>query len=207
MAKDGELDKCMKLNLGCGTRPIPGWINLDSQANPGVDVVANLDQLQNQSQNQLQDSKLPFADESIDEFMMSHVLEHIAKPLPLFQELYRIAKPNARMQIQMPYGSSDDAWEDPTHVRAYFIGSFGYFTQPYYWRADYGYTADWQPQKIILFVRKNHHGNRTQQELHNYVMTTRNVVVEMHVELFSVKPARSRQKELQHNPEILFNFI
>ena len=64
------------------------------------------------------------------------------------QELWRIAKPNAKMVIRVPHGASDDAWEDPTHVRAYFSNSFGYYSQPYYWRADYGYRGDWLHEKL-----------------------------------------------------------
>jgi SAM-dependent methyltransferase len=68
----------------------------------------------------------------------------------LMQELHRIAKPNGKLVIRCPHGASDDAWEDPTHVRAFFARSFGYFSQPFYWLADYGYRGDWQPAKIVL---------------------------------------------------------
>jgi hypothetical protein len=43
----------------------------------------------------------------------------------LMQELHRIAKPNGKLVIRCPHGASDDAWEDPTHVRAFFARSFG----------------------------------------------------------------------------------
>jgi len=52
---------------------------------------------------------------------------NISNTLRLMQELWRIAKPDAHMTIRIPHGSSDDAWEDPTHERAYFANSFGYF--------------------------------------------------------------------------------
>jgi SAM-dependent methyltransferase len=118
------------------------------------------------------------------------VLEHINKPLPLLQELHRIAKPGAAAVIATPYGSSDDAWEDPTHVRPYFINSFGYFSQPYYWRADYGYRGDWRVKNIKLFVAS---AEITMATVH----IARNVVKEMVVELEAVKPIRKPEKELQ----------
>jgi predicted SAM-dependent methyltransferase len=98
-----------KLNVGCGRSTLPGWINLDGYALHGVDIVADLEQCVG--------SPLPIASDSISEFLLSHVLEHIQNALPMMQELYRIAVPEAIMTVRVPYGSSDDAFEDPTHVR------------------------------------------------------------------------------------------
>src|SRR5262245_44004550 len=114
-----------RLNVGCGRNVIPGWINLDAQPLPGVDIIADLERCA--------EVPLPLGGDSVDEFLLSHVIEHIHAPLPLMQELHRIARPGAKAFIRVPYGSSDDAWEDQTHVRAYFLQSFGYFSQPYYW--------------------------------------------------------------------------
>lgn len=36
------------------------------------------------------------------------------------EELHRIAKQDAIFTCRVPYGSSDDAYEDPTHVRQFF---------------------------------------------------------------------------------------
>lgn len=122
----------MKVNLGAGRRPMDGWVNVDCVPLPGIDVVANLDDPDK--------VELPWDDDSVDEFAIIHTLEHIAHPLPLMQELWRAAKPAAKITIACPYGSSDDAWEDPTHVRAMFLRSFDYFGQPFYHRAQYNTT-------------------------------------------------------------------
>lgn len=82
----------------------------------GVDLVCDLE---------TEGPALP--DNSADEFLASHVLEHLRNPLPLMAECWRIAKPGALFVARVPYGSSDDADEDPTHVR---------------WRADYGFRGD-----------------------------------------------------------------
>ena len=102
--------------------------------------------------NNCKSEKIPFDDNTVDGFYMSHVFEHISDTLSLMSELYRIGKNGAKLFIRLPHGSSNDAWEDPTHVRAYFECSFVYFSQPAYSRADYGYTADWQVKKIYLIV-------------------------------------------------------
>jgi|SRR5688572_11501376 len=188
-----------KLNVGCGRNPLPGWINLDAVALPGVDVVADLEHCAQ--------TPLPLSDNSISDFLLSHVLEHIERPLPLMQDLWRVASPGARMVIRVPYGSSDDAYEDPTHARRYFLGSFGYFGQPFYWRADYAYRGDWQPERITLLVSKAKHKGRSPQEIMQRVMTLRNVVQEMIVELHCVKPAREPRRELQQAPEIKVQLV
>lgn len=146
-----------RLNVGCGRTPMPGWINLDSRALAGVDVVADLEQCAH--------APLPFDSDSIDEILVSHVIEHIRSPLPMMQELHRVARPGALATIRVPYGSSDEAWEDPAHVRPYFLQSFGYFSQPYYWRADYGYRGDWRPLKTTLLMDGKIYGKMTWDEL------------------------------------------
>ena len=136
-----------------------------------------------------------------------HVLEHIKHPLPLMQELWRTALPDARMVVRVPYGATDDAYEDPTHVRQYFLNSFGYFCQPFYWRADYAYRGDWQPERITLFVSKVKHQGLSPQDIRERVMTLRNVVQEMVAELRCVKPRREPKRELQKAPEIKIKLV
>lgn len=174
----------VKLNVGCGRNPLKGWINIDRVELPGVDIVT-----------QTMHYSLPMlSDNSVDEFLLSHVIEHIHETLPFMQELYRVAKPGAQMTIRTPYGSSDDAWEDPTHVRPYFINSFLYFSQPAYWRADYGYRGDWQIKEIALRARADYRPNG--------IFWDRNVIAEMVAKLEAIKPMREPRRELQQAPQV-----
>jgi hypothetical protein len=183
-----------KLNVGCGRNIIPGWTNLDSYPLPGVDLVADLEQCGTQA--------IPVESDSIDEFLLSHVIEHIRNVLPMMQELHRVAAPNAVMTVRTPFGSSDDAFEDPTHVRNMFVGSFGYFSQPYYWRADYGYRGDWLTETVTLQLAKHLHP-LPDAELWDRVQRERNAVVEMVATLRAVKPIREPRGELQQPPRIV----
>lgn len=192
-------DPPSRLHLGCGRTILKGWLNVDSFPLDGVDIVADLDHC---------DTKpLPIESNSVGEILASHLLEHIARPLPLMQELYRIAIPGCRATFHTPYGSSDDAYEDPTHVRQYFIGSYGYFSQPYYWRADYGYRGDWQPERLVLKVEAARIADRSPEGVHRVVMRERNVVREMVAELVAIKPAREPKRELQKRPQVQFLFV
>ena len=183
-----------RLNLGCGHDIRQGWLNLDVESHSGVDIVANLDNCAH--------TPIPLSDNEIDEFLLSHILEHIKEPLPLMQELHRIAKPNATAIIRTPHGASDDAYEDPTHYRQYFHGSFIYFSQPCYWRANYGYTGDWQVNAVELHIRKKGNEDLQVDDLMKRINTLRNQVLEMVVTLTAIKPVRAADRSLQRAPDI-----
>ena len=55
----------VRLQLGCGNDPKPGWINHDLVQLEGVDIV-----------HDLHDRPWPWADNSIDEIWAKDVLEH-----------------------------------------------------------------------------------------------------------------------------------
>lgn len=186
----------MRLNLGCGNDVRDGWVNIDSHERPGV-LVADLAD---------PNLSLPFPDDHFTEIEASHLIEHIAVPLPLLAELHRVAANGCKLTFRCPHGGSDDAWEDPTHVRAYFPGSFLAFSQPYYWRVSnngngYGYAGDWQPVKVTLNL---HDWAKQARDKNTVVFTCRNAVAEMVAELRAVKPARPARRDLMNPGQIIF---
>jgi SAM-dependent methyltransferase len=183
-----------RLNVGCGRNIQEGWVNLDSVALPGVDIVHDLERVR--------EAPIDLPDETVNHFLLSHVIEHVRDSLGLMQELWRLATPEAIAVVRVPHGGSDDAWEDPTHVRAYFPGSFGYFSQPFYWRADYGYRADWNPEKLTLLVDRTRCAGLNAQGTLAKTQYERNVVREMICEMRAVKPMRESRRELQTRAQI-----
>lgn len=167
----------LRENLGCGRNAMAEWVNVDAVALPGVDVVADLDRCRTMP--------LPFADDSADAFLLSHVIEHLRDPLALMQESHRIARPGALATVRSPYGSSNDADEDPTHVRRMFVQSFGCFSQPCDWRGD------WRPRRVTLHVARDGNAGLAPREILDRVHALRNVVFEMVAELEAVKPQRA----------------
>ncbi|MCK5282773.1 MAG: methyltransferase domain-containing protein [Nanoarchaeota archaeon] len=81
-----------KLNLGCGTKTMDGFINLDKINAPGVNVTHDLD-----------DFPYPFGDDSLDYIITEHVLEHIGKYHETIKELVRILKPRGILEVVVPY--------------------------------------------------------------------------------------------------------
>lgn len=189
-----ETAQARKLHLGCGRDVRDGWVNLDLVPGQGIDVVADLDQCSSK--------RLPFEDDVFDEVLGSHLIEHIRNPLPMMQELHRVCREGARAVFRTPHGASDDAFEDPTHVRQYFPGSFMYFAQPMYWRADYGYRGDWQPETVYLRVRPESLEGKRPEQVFAEINLLRNMVVEMCVVLRCVKPIREPRRDLIARPAI-----
>lgn len=186
----------IKLNLGCGSDILPGWINIDLAGTPNVDVAFDLETCGI--------NRLPFSDNSVKEIRASHLLEHIDRILPMMQELHRVARPNALLQAAMPHGAHDDAWADPTHRRAMWMRSFRYFQQPFYDFADYGYTGDWRLDVVYYRVNRADAGEDAPQRLLRRVDAERNLVWEMLVDLRAVKPVRARDRALMTSPDVKF---
>ncbi len=107
----------MKLNLGCGTDYKSGWKNVDS-GNTKCDVKHDIEKF-----------PWPFEDSSVDEILMKHVFEHISKInfLDVMKEIYRVCEKGAIINIEAPYGGSDNFWTDPTHKFPMTTRTFDYF--------------------------------------------------------------------------------
>ena len=47
-----------------------------------------------------------------------------------FEELHRVARPDAKLFVRVAHGARDDAWQDPAQQRVWTEGSFAHFAQP-----------------------------------------------------------------------------
>jgi len=92
----------IKLNLGSGDKPLDGYINIDL---PEID---------------LEEAKLPYDDNVVDEVYMRHVLEHINNRENLVREIYRVLKPNGMFVCILPVNSSNISHKSYRHFKSYF---------------------------------------------------------------------------------------
>jgi hypothetical protein len=188
----------MKLNIGCGGNPWEGWINIDWINKPGVDIVMDIDK---------DKWDLSLYENKATEMVMSHILEHLKNPLFVMEQLWHVAAPGCKLLVKVPYGSSDNAWEDQTHVRPYFIGSFQYFSQAPYVVNDYGYRGDWEVRRIVLNVDTNKCDSNDGQAVLEEINTKRNMVKEMTVEMEAIKPRRTIKVGDITKYDIALNFV
>jgi hypothetical protein len=87
------------------------------------------------------------------------------------------------------------------------VNSFGYFSQPWYWRTDYSYRGDWQVETIVLKVSAAQFRNKQKVEMLGMVNAHRNMVQEMVAKLRAIKPAREPKAELRTAPKIEFELV
>jgi len=106
------------VDLGCGSSKKVGTIGLDILKLPGVDYVVNLE-------NGL--SFIP--DNSIDQYVTSHFLEHVENLEVLLKEVHRTLKPNGLIEIKVPHFSNPYYYSDYTHKRFFGLYSFDYFSK------------------------------------------------------------------------------
>lgn len=163
------------LHLDGGREYIPGWINAGSGAGR-FDMSFDLQHARGQ--------RLALDDGVLDGIHLSHVLEGVRDAQALFEELYRAARPDAKLFVRVAHGARDDAWRDDAQQRVWTEGSFAHLAQPVQPEAS-AYRGDWSVESIRLVAATR----ASVDEL----LATRNAVHEMVVELRAVKPARARR--------------
>lgn len=106
-----EKNGFVKVDMGCGQNCTVGpdgvkYLGLDFANCQGVDIVHDLTGF-----------PYPFEDESVDEIVSNHFVEHLTGEdfMKHFNECYRILKKGGQMRVVHPYCFSVRAFQDPTH--------------------------------------------------------------------------------------------
>jgi predicted SAM-dependent methyltransferase len=119
----------IKLNLGSGRRPRPGYVNVDKVGAPDL-------------RWDLEVFPWPWGDDTVSEINLSHVLEHLGATTEIYfgiwKEMYRVCAAGALVHITVPHPRHDDFMTDPTHVRAIGPQSLYHFSKRNneYWIAN-----------------------------------------------------------------------
>ncbi len=85
----------VKLNLGCGDKHLPHYINVDiveSRLGHKPDVVCDIRVLE------------PFKDQTVDEVLAVHVIEHVHRweVLGVLKEWFRVLRPGGKIVLETP---------------------------------------------------------------------------------------------------------
>lgn len=107
------------LDVGCGKAKAPGAIGIDRNRNSQADIIHDLDIF-----------PWPLAANEFDLILCRHTIEHIADMIGFMEEVHRIARADARVEIVTPHFSNRFSFTDPTHLRHLSIRSFDYFKPP-----------------------------------------------------------------------------
>ena len=107
------------LDIGCGPyKRGPHWVGMDNRKLPGVDIVHDLEKI-----------PWPIKSYSVITLIANHVLEHL-KPwltVDIFNEMWRVCKPEGQLVVGVPYGVNDLYVQDPTHCNPFNERTFQYF--------------------------------------------------------------------------------
>jgi len=107
----------MKISIGSGYKKFKGFVNVDNNPQCEPDHVVDLEK-----------DKLPFDDSSVDEIKAHHILEHIGDGFfHLMQEMYRVCKDGAIIDIQVPHHRHEVFFGDVTHIRPITVESLRQF--------------------------------------------------------------------------------
>lgn len=96
-----------RLNIGCGPKPEPGWVNADLYGSP--DVRFDLRR------------RWPFESASFDTVFSSHTLEHFSGD-DLFHIMYesgRVLRQGGHLLALVPYGFSATHFSNPFHKQVW----------------------------------------------------------------------------------------
>jgi predicted SAM-dependent methyltransferase len=185
----------MRLNLGCGDARMEGYLNVDKEAGCKPDKILDLEVF-----------PWDFKDNSVDQIILSHVLEHLGQTsqtyLLIMRELYRICKAGAKIDIKVPHPRHDDFITDPTHVRPILPGQFNMYSkkQNKEWReqgvantplADY-LDIDLEVEDVTWvldnrWLQRLQDGKITSEELAEKAEHEFNIIKEVHIQLKVVK--------------------
>ncbi len=105
-----------KLNFGCGRDIKPGWDNVDIQKGKGIKKSFDFNKF-----------PYPLQDSYYDYIYLDNVLEHLMDSQRVLEELWRIGKNEAIIEIIVPHYSNKGAYSDLEHVHFYNEISFKNF--------------------------------------------------------------------------------
>ena len=159
----------IRLNLGCASRPLPGYVNIDLDTleemkarYPNLTIPDDLQIFQYDIFN------LPYPDGSVSEVRCDSMLEHLSfrEEKKFFHEMKRVLKPGGLLVFSVPdfedlvknWLAAEDDWrdfyrDDPEAIaRQHWFGQYSYSTKT---RWGYMTASLYGPQNSEGQVHKN----------------------------------------------------
>lgn len=111
----------MKINIGAGDVKLEGYVTLD------YDALSNPDY-----QLDVEKDGFPFEDNTVEAVVAHHILEHLGEGyFHCLQEIYRVCKHGAIVDIRVPHPRHDSFLADPTHRRPITVVGLQLFSKKF----------------------------------------------------------------------------
>ena len=118
------------INLGCGNRPLTGFVNTDFYNKKFADEIFDLN------------LDFPFEESSCDLLYSDNVCEHLHDTVAFINSCYKCLKPGGHLVIKVPYFKSKHAFVDPTHFKFFTIQTLDYFVNGKFFNEKYRFTEN-----------------------------------------------------------------
>lgn len=180
----------MKINIGAGDTKEDGYITIDYDSHSNPDYNLNLET-----------DRLPFEDNTVEVVKAHHILEHLGDGyFHCLQEIYRVCKHGAIIDIVVPHPRHDTFLADPTHRRPILPIGLQLFSKKFnklcrekgyassrlgdYFNVDfeilnYRYTID--------DSLKQDFSGASEKQIEDISNRNNNIVIEIHIQLTVIK--------------------
>jgi len=115
--RDADLRGLMKVDIGGGLNPYPGYFTVDLRET--ANIVQDLN------------DGIPLPDNSVGVLNASHILEHLHDKTKIMGEIHRVLAHGGWAFIEIPSTDGRGAFQDPTHVSYWNENCFLYYTDAY----------------------------------------------------------------------------
>jgi predicted O-linked N-acetylglucosamine transferase (SPINDLY family)/glycosyltransferase involved in cell wall biosynthesis len=160
--RSAGIRKEVRVDLGCGDNKPEDCFGVDSIPGPQVDLVADLTRI------------FPFRNNSVDYLRAYDAIEHWPDRLQTMNEIWRVCRDGATVDLRVPSTDGRGAFQDPTHVSFWNINSFLYYCEEF-------------PVYFDLCRKYGFKGRFRVLSLKN--VSEPDQIVHVHAELIAVKPA------------------
>jgi len=144
--KNHDEKEDIRLNLGCGARPLPGYINIDMDTLEELKSRYPIEEFpEGIKVYQYDIFNLPFPDESVTEIKADSLVEHLSflEERKIFYEVKRVLKPGGILEFSTPdfeetvrlWLAAKDEWKDffrndPEAIaQQHWFGQYSYSTK------------------------------------------------------------------------------
>lgn len=178
----------MKLNIG--ERRYPGFVNVFTEETENVDITLDIEK-----------DVLPIQDDTVDEVIVHHVLEHLGDGFFHFmKELYRVCSHGAIIHIRVPHYRHESFYADPTHKRVITADAFRMMSKK---QNDYAkekhlntsrlahkHNIDFEVLKEDMIPDerfRNMFDNVSSSDAEAYILQHWNIILEMYIQIAVIK--------------------